>query len=76
MLVSFLTKSSNYQQWYCSKTHSYFSRSLWCKQTVLTHNGIKKLPLIDGLLDAQKNILQQQEKPLYSSHMIDLSEEQ
>jgi fructose/tagatose bisphosphate aldolase len=23
----------------------------------------------------QKNILQQQEKPLYSSHMIDLSEE-
>ena len=39
------------------------------------HAAKKLLPWIDGLLDASEAILQETGKPLYSSHMIDLSEE-
>lgn len=39
------------------------------------HCSKKLLPWIDGLLDAGEKFYQQNGKPLYSSHMIDLSEE-
>ena len=39
------------------------------------HCAKKLLPWIDGLLDAGEKSFQQTGKPLYSSHMIDLSEE-
>lgn len=39
------------------------------------HCAKKLLPWIDGLLDAGEVFYQQTGKPLYSSHMIDLSEE-
>ena len=39
------------------------------------HCAKKLLPWIDGLLDAGEAHYKQQGKPLYSSHMIDLSEE-
>ena len=39
------------------------------------HCAKKLLPWIDGLLDAGEAFYQQTGKPLYSSHMIDLSEE-
>ena len=39
------------------------------------HAAKKLLPWIDGLLDAGEEFYAQQGKPLYSSHMIDLSEE-
>jgi len=39
------------------------------------HAAKKLLPWIDGLLDAGENFYAQYGKPLYSSHMIDLSEE-
>lgn len=39
------------------------------------HCAKKLLPWIDGLLDAGEKYYQQTGKPLYSSHMIDLSEE-
>jgi len=39
------------------------------------HCAKKLLPWIDGLLDANEKHFQETGKPLYSSHMIDLSEE-
>ena len=39
------------------------------------HAAKKLLPWIDGLLDAGEEFYTQHGKPLYSSHMIDLSEE-
>lgn len=39
------------------------------------HCAKKLLPWIDGLLDASEASFRQNGKPLYSSHMIDLSEE-
>lgn len=39
------------------------------------HCAKKLLPWIDGLLDASEKHFEQYGKPLYSSHMIDLSEE-
>lgn len=39
------------------------------------HCAKKLLPWIDGLLDAGEKFYEQTGKPLYSSHMIDLSEE-
>ena len=39
------------------------------------HAARKLLPWIDGLLDAGEDFYQAHGKPLYSSHMIDLSEE-
>jgi fructose-bisphosphate aldolase, class II len=39
------------------------------------HAAKKILPWIDGLLDAGEEFYAAHEKPLYSSHMIDLSEE-
>ena len=39
------------------------------------HAARKLLPWIDGLLDAGEEFYKQHGKPLYSSHMIDLSEE-
>lgn len=39
------------------------------------HCAKKLLPWIDGLLDASEEYFKQTGKPLYSSHMIDLSEE-
>ena len=39
------------------------------------HAAMKLLPWIDGLLDASEAYYEQYGKPLYSSHMIDLSEE-
>lgn len=39
------------------------------------HAAKKLLPWIDGLLDAGENFFEQHGKPLFSSHMLDLSEE-
>ncbi|MDE0536765.1 class II fructose-bisphosphate aldolase [Tenacibaculum sp. L6] len=39
------------------------------------HAAKKLLPWIDGLLDASEQFYKETGKPLYSSHMIDLSEE-
>jgi fructose-bisphosphate aldolase class II len=39
------------------------------------HCAKKLLPWIDGLLDASEKFFKETGKPLYSSHMIDLSEE-
>ncbi len=39
------------------------------------HAAKKLLPWIDGLLEAGEKFYQQNGKPLYSSHMLDLSEE-
>ncbi len=39
------------------------------------HAAMKLLPWIDGLLDAGEKFYAETGKPLYSSHMIDLSEE-
>ena len=39
------------------------------------HAAKKLLPWIDGLLDAGEQFYKEKGKPLYSSHMIDLSEE-
>lgn len=39
------------------------------------HAAKKLLPWIDGLLDAGEKFFKQHGKPLYSSHMLDLSEE-
>lgn len=39
------------------------------------HAAKKLLPWIDGLLDAGEEFYQMNEKPLFSSHMLDLSEE-
>lgn len=39
------------------------------------HAAKKLLPWIDGLLDASEKHFEQTGKPLYSSHMLDLSEE-
>ncbi|MEH0158521.1 class II fructose-bisphosphate aldolase [Limibacter armeniacum] len=39
------------------------------------HCAKKLLPWIDGLMDANEEFYKQHGKPLYSSHMIDLSEE-
>lgn len=39
------------------------------------HAAKKLLPWIDGLLDASEKHFAETDKPLYSSHMIDLSEE-
>jgi len=39
------------------------------------HAAKKLLPWIDGLLDAGEEFYQQHGKPLFSSHMLDLSEE-
>ncbi len=39
------------------------------------HAARKLLPWIDGLLDAGEKFYQQHGKPLFSSHMLDLSEE-
>ncbi len=39
------------------------------------HAAKKLLPWIDGLLDAGEKHFKEQGKPLYSSHMLDLSEE-
>lgn len=39
------------------------------------HAAMKLLPWIDGLLDAGEEFFEQTGKPLFSSHMIDLSEE-
>ncbi len=39
------------------------------------HAAKKLLPWIDGLLDAGEDYFEKQGKPLFSSHMIDLSEE-
>ena len=39
------------------------------------HCAKKLLPWIDGLLDASEKFYQEKGKPLFSSHMIDLSEE-
>lgn len=39
------------------------------------HCAKKLLPWIDGLLDASEDYFQKNGKPLYSSHMLDLSEE-
>ena len=46
--------------------------------TVVTHTdhaAKKLLPWIDGLLDAGEQYFKTHGKPLYSSHMLDLSEE-
>jgi len=40
------------------------------------HAAKKLLPWIDGLLDAGEKFYEQHGKPLYSSHMLDLSEEE
>ncbi|MEJ8802059.1 class II fructose-bisphosphate aldolase [Pontibacter sp. H249] len=40
------------------------------------HAAKKLLPWIDGLLDAGEKFYEQNGKPLYSSHMLDLSEEE
>ncbi|WP_114781319.1 class II fructose-bisphosphate aldolase [Botryobacter ruber] len=40
------------------------------------HAAKKLLPWIDGLLDAGEKYFEQNGKPLFSSHMLDLSEEQ
>jgi fructose-bisphosphate aldolase class II len=39
------------------------------------HAAKKLLPWIDGLLDAGEQFYERNKKPLYSSHMLDLSEE-
>ena len=39
------------------------------------HAAKKLLPWIDGLLDAGEKFFQKHGKPLFSSHMLDLSEE-
>ncbi len=39
------------------------------------HSAKKLLPWIDGLLDAGEKYFEQHGQPLYSSHMLDLSEE-
>ena len=39
------------------------------------HAAKKLLPWIDGLLDAGEEFFEMNEKPLFSSHMLDLSEE-
>jgi fructose-bisphosphate aldolase class II len=39
------------------------------------HAAKKLLPWIDGLLDAGERFYKERDKPLYSSHMLDLSEE-
>jgi fructose-bisphosphate aldolase class II len=72
----FLTKmKKQHCRWYCRrKTHSYFSRSLWCNRN-FTRTIVLLLPWIDGLLDASEEHFAATGKPLYSSHMIDLSEE-
>ena len=40
------------------------------------HAAKKLLPWIDGLLDAGEKFFAQHGKPLFSSHMLDLSEEE
>ena len=40
------------------------------------HAARKLLPWIDGLLDAGEKYFKQHKKPLFSSHMLDLSEEE
>ncbi len=40
------------------------------------HAAKKRLPWIDGLLDAGENYFKTHGRPLYSSHMLDLSEEE
>lgn len=48
------------------------------RATVILHTdhcAKKLLPWIDGLLDASEKYFEQNGKPLFSSHMIDLSEE-
>jgi fructose/tagatose bisphosphate aldolase len=60
-----------------NKTYSYFGRSL--QTTVILHTdhcAKKLLPWIDGLLDASEKHFAETGKSLFSSHMIDLSEEQ
>jgi len=39
------------------------------------HAAKKLLPWVDGMLDAGEDFFEQQGKPLFSSHMLDLSEE-
>lgn len=39
------------------------------------HCAKKLLPWVDGMLDAGEKYFEQHKKPLYSSHMLDLSEE-
>ncbi len=39
------------------------------------HAALKLLPWVDGLLDAGEKFFKQHGKPLFSSHMLDLSEE-
>ena len=39
------------------------------------HCAKKLMPWVDGLLDAGEEFFKKNGKPLYSSHMLDLSEE-
>jgi fructose/tagatose bisphosphate aldolase len=68
---------SGYRRRYCRRiAHSHFGRSV--RATVILHTdhcAKKLLPWIDGLLDASEKHFASTGKPLFSSHMIDLSEE-
>ncbi|GIR50527.1 MAG: hypothetical protein CM15mP59_2690 [Flavobacteriaceae bacterium] len=51
-------------------------QKLWRVVILHTDHAAKKLlPWIDGLLDASEKHFEETGKPLFSSHMIDLSEE-
>jgi fructose-bisphosphate aldolase class II len=51
-------------------------RTVWRDVILHTDHAAKKLlPWIDGLLDAGEQYFKTHGKPLYSSHMLDLSEE-
>jgi fructose-bisphosphate aldolase class II len=55
--------------------HSYLAEAYGATVILHTDHCAKKLPWIDGLLDASEAHFAKTGKPLYSSHMIDLSEE-
>ncbi len=57
--------------------HIHFLAEMYGATVILhtDHAAKKLLPWIDGLLDASEKFFAETGKPLYSSHMIDLSEE-
>ena len=58
------------------EARTYNVRIIWCNNNSTYRSLLKKLlPWIDGLLEAGEEFYEIHGKPLYSSHMIDLSEE-
>lgn len=53
---------------------AFFSGLRNCRHT--DHCAKKLLPWLDGMLDADEAYFKEHNEPLFSSHMIDLSEEE